>query len=290
MDRQQIELAIEKVGALPVAATTTLAALESSDLTLEEMTEAIGSDPGLLANVLRLANSAVHFPNSKPVHTVLEAVLRLGIDEVGELVLTASTTPLLRQEVRGYGLAPGRLSRYGLAVARAAELLAEATGHVVPEHLFSAAMLSNVGKLVLGTALELDGAAVIALAQDKQLSFDEAEREVLGIDHAEAGALLLDRWGIGEPIVSVVRHHHQPDRHDGDRTAVDFVHLADALCMLALGSGADGLRYAAPEQLARRYGLRNSTLEMVLASVVTELDQVHSALLDEPTQTPGQED
>jgi len=280
--RQEIENAIEEIGALPVAATKALAALEAEDLSLDEVIAAVGGDPGLLANVLRLANSSVRYPNTEPVHSVLDAVLRLGIEEVGELVLAASTTPLLYRPVRGYGLSAGNLSRYGLAVARAAEQLAEAVGRVVPDHLFSAAMLSNVGKLVLGTALEVDAEEVISYAREEQLSFDAAERAVLGIDHAEAGALLLARWGIGDPVISVVRHHHQPDRYDGDRTAVDFVHLADSLCMLALGAGVDGLRYAAPEALARRYGLRNNTLEVVLASVIGELDHAHGALLDEP--------
>jgi hypothetical protein len=100
------------------------------------------------------------------------------------------------------------------------------------EHLFTAALTHDIGKVVLGSFPEIDAYGIIALALRDRISFEEAERTILGIDHAEVGAFLAEHWGLPGSIVDAVRLHHQPELSLEHPLIVNLVHVADVVCLI----------------------------------------------------------
>lgn len=269
---------LEKVRAVPSIPTSAVQVVElanNPDANIPELRRLVELDPGLTANVLRLANSA-YFGGVGTIDSIQEAIVRLGMKRVFHLALSSAVAPLEQPPIRGYDLPPGGLLRHCVCTAIAAEEL----GHVLeldpPEQTFTAGLLHDVGKIVLGTFLEVDAQPIMKLAYEEEVSFEEAERRILGTDHPEVGALLLQEWNIPAGMVQVVRWHHEPERFEGDnRLVLDLVHIADELArMIGAGTGLDGLNYTISEDVLKRLKVTTRTAEDVVSKVVTDLEEL----------------
>ncbi|MCX7013067.1 MAG: HDOD domain-containing protein [Candidatus Sumerlaeota bacterium] len=275
--RNEILAKAHAVTWLPAAAVEAIRLARDPDVSVADLARAIEFDPGLTSNILRMANSA-YFGYSGSVHTVRQAIVRLGAIRFVYLVAASSFAPMARQPVRGYNLPPGALWRHSAAAALGTTCLAEALRRRAPDYAFTAGLLHDVGKILLGTFVEVDASRIEALAWTDQLSFDEAERRTLGIDHAEVGAALLARWNLPADIVEVVQWHHQPENFQGaDRLVLDLTHISDEICMAeGIGAGADGCRYRPSSRAMADLGVTHQIVESVAAAVISQLNEVES--------------
>ena len=119
---------------------------------LDEMTEIISFDPVITAKLLRVANSSFSAP-CRAVTQVKEAVVRLGPGIVFSLAIGSCARPLMEQTVPGYGLYAGELWRHSVMAALAAEASRRFCHVAIPIASFTAALLHDLGKLVLGQSL-----------------------------------------------------------------------------------------------------------------------------------------
>ena len=271
---------IDRLGtlqSLPAASAEALRLAHETDTDAQALSRAIEQDPGMAANVLRLANSA-RFGANRQIASIRQAVVRLGRKQIAHIVTGAVAANLSRQEVRGYDLPEGALWQHAVAVAAGAEALAQILGRPAPDEVFTAALLHDVGKLALGSFVEEEGERLKAQAFRTGASFETAERAVLGIDHAEAGALLLEGWHLPSVILQTVRWHHEPECATENGTTVELVHAANTLSMLAgIGTGADGLQHAASEQTIERLGLDIHVAEAALCRMLGALETLNNS-------------
>ncbi|MEW6439863.1 MAG: HDOD domain-containing protein [bacterium] len=274
--REEILAKARSVQFLPPAALQVVRLFRDSDVSIRELTRAIEFDPGLTSDVLRLANSA-YFGCSYEVGSVRDAILRLGTKSVFRAVVAAAFSLAAKGAVRGYDLGPGQLWEHSMAVALAAGRLASGLGILPRDELFTAAILHDVGKIVLGTTVEVDGVEILEAAGRERVSFEVAEQRVLGIDHAEVGSVLLQSWNLPAEIVEVVRWHHQPAGSRSGSTHLDVVHVADAVCILSgIATGVEGLQYRPCPQAAARLSLKNRLLEEVTSHLLADLGEVRN--------------
>lgn len=272
--REAIIAALAAVPPLPAAVQRTLALLRDPEAEMNDIARAIELDPNITANLLRLANSP-QFGGMRSIGTVREALIRLGAKRVGQLIMAAGVSPHAGKEIKGYGLPAGALLEHSIATALAAEALARKTGRTPPEYTFTAGLLANLGKVVLGTFLEVDATPILELAHSELIPFDQAEKRVLGIDHAEVGALLLERWGLPEEIVEVVRWRLNPDDYPGESLALDLVHAGEILAKLSsIALGVDGLQYQPSTPVVQRLGLTPEIVEEVMAQVAVDAAEI----------------
>jgi HD-like signal output (HDOD) protein len=105
------------------------------------------------------------------------------------------------------------------------------------------------------------------------MTFEQAEQKVLGIDHAEVGARLLEHWNLPEHLVDVVRWHHRPEDFPGDEPrAANVVHVANVLCLMAgVGAGLDALSYKPSRQAMDELGLEMMLLDDIVYDILQEL-------------------
>ena len=175
--------------------------------TREQVAEILAHDPALSARVLRIANSS-YYGFSRQIESVDEAVGIVGELDLRNLALAVSLVgSMSRLDRRGVDI--DRFWLHSLRTAVVARLVGRAAGGCNPETLFLAGMLHDLGILVIyqqnpDLAVAI-GRQIEALHQLR----DQAEREVLGFDHAEVGGLLIEAWSLSPELAELVRCHHQ---------------------------------------------------------------------------------
>ncbi|MEM1355082.1 MAG: HDOD domain-containing protein [Planctomycetota bacterium] len=273
--RDTIIQTAERLEALPPLAAELIGLLQSHDADVNRVAEVIAHDPANAANVLKLANSAAMAPRS-PITSVKQAVMRIGLKRTTELVLHGVVAKHAGKPVLGYDLAPGALWEFSAAAAIATEKLAQATGDDASPEAFTAGLFQDLGKLVLGHFVRVDSAPIHKVAFSQNRSFEEAERVVLGIDHAEVGAILLDSWGIGGTVRDAVRWHHEPESApEQARPIARLVHAAGQIVNLAgIGGGADGLHYKPSASALNELQVRPKVVEQVLLETTSQLESL----------------
>ena len=261
---------------MPGAAIKLLALIDDPDMSVSQIEDILRHDAGLTANLLKLANSA-YFGIPSKVGSVRQAVLILGLKRLIQMVIASCVGAIMDKPIPGYDLPPGELWRHAIAVSVAAEGLVNELKIGANEEIFTAALLHDVGKLVLGTFVQ-DDFKKIQAALDQDVSFETAENMVLGTNHADVGAQILTQWSLPSDIVNAVRWHHAPESADNASTMLDVVHVANVLClMIGIGAGRDVLQHEPSKVVTGRLGLEPHHLEKVASQTLqwtTELSDV----------------
>lgn len=276
MNREEILTALKDVVAMPTCAHKEKAQslLEDPNSKLSELTRVIEHDPGLTINLLKIVNASF-YANSEPLLTAREAVERVGDTEMLQFIISTGVAPCFVEEFLGYDLSPAMLMQHSVSVAMAARSMGRILDLDVPEYVFTAGLLAGVGKTVLGAYTNVDGRAILQLALDKGWTFARAEKKLLGINHAEIGAKLMEQWGMPDELTRVVRYHLDPDMYDEDDIVIDLVHMGNILAkMIGVGLGVDGLNYMVCSNVIDRLGVTPEDVDMVSAEVVVELGTV----------------
>ena len=177
---------------------------------MKSVGQIIERDIAMSAKVLQLVNSAF-FGLPQHVASPSQAVVLLGLETVKMLVLTTHVFSQFEERKLG-GLQINALWRHSLAVAAMAKGIARAE-QAPPksiDHAFMAGMLHDVGKLILAANIPDPYHAALAMAKQKAMPPQDAERMFLGATHAEVGAYLLGLWGLPDSIVIATALHHRP--------------------------------------------------------------------------------
>jgi len=205
----------------------------------KELSGIIAQDPNFSARILKMANSA-YYGLPRSVSTLSDAVLMLGNHSIRNIAMLAATKDTLRQKVDGYELRPGELWRHSLMCALASQLLAEQTFYHDKEVAFVGGLLHDVGKLVLGPYIHERLPSIRKRIDSEGCSFVEAERAVLGFDHAEIGGRIALHWNLPSVLVSAISLHHNPVQKECVSPLVALVYLGNLICFSITDSNAIG--------------------------------------------------
>jgi putative nucleotidyltransferase with HDIG domain len=263
---------------MPNMAVELLRLVDDPAVSVIKIENILRRDPGLTANVLKLANSA-YFGIPHKVGSVRQAVILLGLKRLIQMVIASCVSAVMEKPIPGYDLPPGELWRHSMAVSIAAEGLVKELKLVAAEEIFTAALLHDVGKLILGKFVK-DDFQKIQNVLSQGISFEMAEKIVLGTDHADIGARILSKWSLPSEIVNAVRWHHHPEMAAQPDTMLDIVHVANVLClMIGYGIGRDGLQHKPSQVVVERLGLTKAHLEKVASETTQWVDEFAQALL-----------
>lgn len=234
--------------ALPQSTARLLDLLEDPLVEADKLLAVIEKDPALTANLLKLCNSA-YYGRKREVGSVKEALVMLGNRTVITLAFATSMGKVLRGDLAAYGLGKEDLWRHSLATACGAALVAADLGLAAQrDRAFTAGLVHDIGKMLLNRLLLKRLEWSTATAAD---SFVEIEREVLGFDHAEAGAALAEAWHFPAPLVAAVRHHHEPAAPADADPIVTAVRAANLLtAVVGYGGGQPSPHAAVPDGAA----------------------------------------
>lgn len=213
--------------------------LAEPDVMLEQVAEVVKLEPGLSAKVVRIANST-QFGRGASVDNIVEAIQRVGMNGVQELVTYAVASQLVGRPLAMYRLNAQDLWSRAVACAIAASSLAERSD-LNRNDAYTAGLMHGLGLVVIDkhASKQWPARAKPFVTVGYPLDFAAEEREWLGFSHAEAGAALLQLWGFSEAVVTAVKHQLEPEAADAHRP----------LCMtLATARWARSL-FCVPEEL-----------------------------------------
>jgi putative nucleotidyltransferase with HDIG domain len=235
--RRRVER-LEGLPTLPSVASSLLALTRNPKTSATQVGELISKDQALTTRVLRLVNSAYYgFP--KKISTINHAVVILGFSRVKNIVLAASVFAMEKLE-QPSAFDPAAFWRHSLGAAVCARAVSRELHCGEHEEAFVCGLLHDVGKVVLAQVAPDDYRQALSLAASRSSLIRDAEEAVLGLDHAEVGSWLVERWQLPPGVQSAVRRHHQPGETRQDRETAVVVSAADVLARsLQVGSGGD---------------------------------------------------
>lgn len=185
-------------------------ALQSDTSSTEQISSIIQIDPALAASTIRLANSAFFGGAGRSVETVDQAILRLGAKEIYRLSSLALVGRWPATNNTGSQSEPGDFCRHALCCAIASEVLSEITERVDPQLAYTSGLVHEMGKLAVTHSCASFFPAIRIRQQEQACTWEQAEKEVLGYEHAEVGAKLLRAWNFPELMVAAAEYQHRP--------------------------------------------------------------------------------
>jgi putative nucleotidyltransferase with HDIG domain len=247
--------------------------VEDDKTSVQEMARVISSDNILSAKVLRLVNSPFYGFSGR-VSTISNALILLGVNVFRSLALSSSIFEIMEQNVVG-------LWEHSLGSAVAANIIAKKLKLPECEEISTAALLHDIGKVIIKIKLEEDYNHLLSLIDEKGISMIEAERELLGTDHAEIGEWIARTWFLPEKLIEPITCHHNVEKSTLHQVKSAAVHLADVL-VKASGFGFSGDDFVPRIQPAAwsRLGLSEASLEEIVEETEDKLIEAKNFSLE----------
>jgi putative nucleotidyltransferase with HDIG domain len=276
MTAQEIINKVKNLPPISQAALKLVNLLEQASISNDEIVQVIKCDNVLTAKLLRACNSP-YFGLDEPVSSVDQAVLMLGHQQILHIVLTLAFGSAMVVPLPGYAVEANELWRHSLITATAAEIVAAEAFDMNVETpvAFTVGLLHDIGKLVMGQAITPEIQSEIrALIEKQSCSRSEAEKNILGTDHGEIGACLLQSWNLPEEILEAVANHHKPICEPRPKLSV-ITHVANCLAHLAGSApGWDGFAVRVDPQAIAVLNIDEARLEGMVANVRESFERV----------------
>lgn len=234
--RDIIKHRLESLPTLPEVVSNIMAIVRDEKSTTAQLAGYIERDQAISSAVLRVANSA-YYGNYRKVDSIGRAIVVLGFDQVRSIALSTGVFARLGRS-GSHHFDRRQFWLHCIGVATAAKLIAERRGHK-DEFFFVCGLLHDIGKLFFDQHAPRDYAHVLGRSLAERRPLSEMERERFGMDHAEVGQLMLERWKLPANIIGGLRHHHAWEGNGKVPEVAQVVALADNLCLDA-GIGTSG--------------------------------------------------
>jgi putative nucleotidyltransferase with HDIG domain len=164
--------------------------------------------------------------------------------------------------IEGYRLSPGELWLHSIAVATTAEALAKNRKLPETSDFFTPALMHDLGKLVLGEFVKAELPKIKNLVA-KGVPLIIAEKDALGTDHAEIGALILSQWRFPDDLINAVRWHHYPEGIKDLNLHPEIIYLANLLCQFnSDGNSAEEPLSVPYPSVLNRLGVKSEQYEV----------------------------
>ena len=210
MDEPKLRTLLHRVGDLPhppKICNMLERELAKQEPSFEQIASTVSGDSALVVRVLQFANSAF-FAGSEKTTGIDAAIARLGTTVLHSLVLSTMLRDRFTPDKVLEGFDIRVEQEHAMMAGAIARSLARPWGF--GDQAFTAALLHDVGKLVLATRLPVEYGEALRQAANAGLPLPQVEHDLLGASHAEVGAYLLALWGLPAGLVTAVRLHHTP--------------------------------------------------------------------------------
>lgn len=241
----------------------------AKEVEYDELEDIVKTDPALTVRFLRIANGVEVRRNSSEIHSIRRAIMAIGMKRTTNIVTLHALDSLQTRNMPGYDMAEQGMWRFSLRCAEAMRALgALDTTAQESVDLYTSGLVLNIGKLALGPYLGQVLDQVMAVMHEREITFDQAEAIVLGIDHAELGAALARHWKLPEEFVHTIRYHHRPHEATESVRLAYLGHMAEMIAaMLGESNSVDTLHYQCVDGWRHHIPLDDQTFHLVLLDV-----------------------
>jgi len=273
---------VEEIVSFPEVYLRVNQLLEDAESTATQISEVISQDPGLTAQLLRMANSPI-YGLSKEVDTVVRAVNIIGTKRLRYLVL-ATTSLKVFEGIPNDLISMDDFWLHSLYCGLAAKALADDIKGMQPDALFVAGQLHDIGQLLMYSRLpDLAREAVLrSIEEPDEPELYLSERDVIGFDHAQLGAQLARDWHWPAMLVATIGWHHEPEKADEFEQETAVVHIANSLAVLAELNTSDVDETDAPRihpSAWKTIGVSEDVIPEVLESIRGQFEETRAMLV-----------
>jgi putative nucleotidyltransferase with HDIG domain len=234
---------LRQIPALQSLAQGFMRAMNRPEVSIDEVVETLEKDSALCVRVLKMANSVLISPEHR-IEDLETAVQMLGVVRVRKAAQALFTLRDANRVAEGFDWK--HLWVHALATASIAEELEQQLRSQDNSQIYLAALLHDVGKIVLSTLSPDDYRDVLLTAWNDNGRLEDLERQRLGVDHREAGVVFAKHNGLPEIVVEAIAHHDKPDDAQSHRFEVALIALANYVSK-AHGLGFSGARLDASD-------------------------------------------
>ena len=239
--KDRISKSVKNLPTLPTIYSALQESMTNPRVTTEEIAKIISSDQASAFKVLRVVNSPFYGFSGR-ISTISSAILHLGFNEVRNIVLALSVINMFQESKMVSNFRPVDFWKHSIAVGVATRLIGNAMHISNLENYFLAGILHDIGKLLFFQLADNEYSRVLDYVEEHRCTIGEAEKEILGLCHTEAGTILADKWKLPTSIKNVIEYHHFSFPTGRDENIVACVHVADIFVrMLQFGYPGDDL-------------------------------------------------
>lgn len=256
---EEIISEVENIPAMNAVVNKVIRLTSDEKTTFADIAKVLSADPALTSKVMRIANSA-YFGLPRKIETLSGAISLLGFKMIRKLVFNAATYDVFNYNIKGYGLEEGSLWAHSLGTAVATETICETIGFPLSEEIYVAALLHDLGKVVIYHFLP-DEPEVKAVLSKGGVEAARLEEEICGINHSLVGALIAEKWNLPGRLVEIIYRHHEPSEAKATKKGSSIVCISDTIARnLMLSEQPVNIFFAVDSYALNTLGLKESNL------------------------------
>ncbi len=268
---------MKELPTLPVIANKVQQMLYNPKTNTSELASLIEKDQSITSKILKLINSAFYSLPER-VTNISQAISHLGYKNISQIVMTLSIFDTLKTKHNSL-FDRREFWLHSIASAVLGKKIAQMIKYAEPEDIFTACLLHDIGKVFMDGFLKEEFNNVLSFADEKSISFYEAENILLGVNHSMIGEWIARSWKLPIHVIGAIKHHHQKleDREglvvSGD-VSIDIVRLSDiAVRSAGFGKNGDGKGYRPKitNDLIKRLPIIKEDIDELLNSLKEEI-------------------
>lgn len=224
-----------RIPTLPASVLKVRELLSRDDVGTADVAKALAHDPPLAAQVLRIANSAQYAAREAKT-SIQGATAVLGMRAVASIVLRAGVLSLYDNLQDTPTFSVSDIWRHSILTAHTADELSKhlrrRSADFLPHDHYTCGLLHDIGRIVM---YDNFGTAYVDLLGNRPPEQSELQAEasgLMGVDHAEMGAIAASTWQLPVPIPDLIRYHHSGTPKKGISDIVSVIQCADRIADL----------------------------------------------------------
>jgi len=263
---------------LPKVAQLILHEISDENVDIQKLSEMIEMEPGLVARIVGLANSAFFAPSEK-IYTVADAIIKiLGLNTVKSLVLSILMASSFNvAKCKGF-----RLDAYWYVAMMSATIIRKLVplmkappNEVEPSVAYTSGLLHNIGLLVLVHCFSDEMEKVFDQEPNFATnSFIEAEKTIISLTHPEAGGVLSRKWHVPEAMAVVIENNQNPN-YSGEYEKMTLLTGMASKIAYQLYQKQDNIKIE-DVNILKRLSLDSSNITRVIKDVASNREQVEA--------------
>ncbi len=243
----------------------------------QQLARVLSTDQAIVARILKVANSAFFgFPGK--IASIEKACSLFGTERMNQLLTSMSISDLPSKILKGYEMRSADLWQHALATAYAGKRVAEMSFPEMGEDAYIAGLLHDSGKFILDGCVFDKKEAFKKLMTATGSTFLEAEREILGFDHAEIAYAACTQWNIPEVITLAICYHHNPTHPKGNLLS-HLTHFANHLAVKTrIGAIKESISLKLDPTTRKIFNLNEDETRSILNTVKRDVNDATQAV------------
>lgn len=226
---QSIVMTTRDLPAMPQVAAKVLELASDPGTSAAQLQQVISDDQAMTGRILKIANSAM-YSCSRRIRTLSEAIVMLGFNSIRSLVVTSAARNLYNTRKSRTGLKERLLWEHSIGCAIACRLLTAERAPGLAEEAFLAGLMHDIGKLVLNLRVPERFDEVVQVVYNEGRPFHVTEAELLGFDHTQVGALLVNKWRLSPLLEEAILNHHNLEALTPANPLLLYLDLGNKMC------------------------------------------------------------